>query len=123
MEYINLFLNWFGIIGFVTATYKKIQKIRKNPNKARRKLNYYLYHRNSIKIINWFLTGTLLLLGLNSLLIFCLIWLKFNLSITGFYLGFIFVLVFTYGPRTIFNKIIEDHSREVKQINPNLKIV
>ena len=123
MKYIKFFLDWLEVFKISIATYKRIQKIRQNPDKARSKLNYYLYHRNSIKIIDWFLTGTLLLLGLNSLLSFCLIWLKFNLSITGFYLGVIFVLVFTYGPRRIFNKIIEEHSRDVKRINPDLQIV
>ncbi|MEO0038640.1 MAG: hypothetical protein RIQ59_1851 [Bacteroidota bacterium] len=123
MKYIKFFSDCLEVLKISIGTYKWIQKIRKNPDKARRKLNYYLYHRNSIKIIDWFLTGTLLLLGLNSLLVFCLIWLKFNLSITGFYLGVIFVLVFTYGPRRVFNKIIEDHSRDVKRINSGLQIV
>ena len=123
MKYIKFFSDCLEVLKISIGTYKWIQKIRKNPDKARRKLNYYLYHRNSIKIIDWFLTGTLLLLGLNSLLVFCLIWLKFNLSITGFYLGVISVLVFTYGPRRVFNKIIEDHSRDVKRINSGLQIV
>ena len=123
MKYINFFLDLLDVLMLCIAAFKWIQKIRKNPENVKIKLNYYFYHRNSIIIIYWFLTGTSLLLGLNNLLIFCLIWLKFNLSIEGFYLGVIFVLVFTYVPRRIFIKIIEDHSRDVKRINPDLQIV
>jgi hypothetical protein len=119
MEILNDFLKIVGFVKFIKSAYKWILSIRKNPNKARQKVNNYLYHRNSINIIFWFLIGSIAVLLLHNFLGFAIIWLKFNLSMKGFYFGFAFFSVFTLVPILFLHQIYNDHMKEVKRMNYN----
>jgi hypothetical protein len=123
MEILNTFLKIVGFLKFIKSAYKWILNIRKNPNKARQKVNSYLYHRNSINIIFWFFLVSSLLLLFYNFLCFALIWMKFSLVMKGFYLGFAYFLVFTFVPIGFFHLIYKEHIREVKRMNPFLRKV
>ncbi len=123
MEILNDFLKIVGFVKFIKSAYKEILNIRKNPNKARKKLNNYFYHRNSINIIFWFFLVSSLVLLIHNFLDFALIWMKFGLLMKGFYLGFAYFLVSTFVPIGFFHLIYKEHIREVKRMNPFLRKV
>lgn len=111
MEHLKNFLAIIGFIKFTTSSFKYLKKKMKQPSFSQ-KIRYYFYHKNTLKYIKIFSRLSIIGLLFTGVVVFSLIWLKFNLSMQGFYLGFIVSLLLTSYPISFFKKMYQEHKRE-----------